>query len=81
MKSVLLVALLVAVPASIYSADVKPLLRQLIETSETLDGIPFGEVVAGNTGKKLIPIKRSGSKDRALVSVGPRRSPFFHHVP
>lgn len=49
------------------AADVKPLVRQLMEVRDELVGIPFGEVVEANAGKKLLPINRRSSTDRRLV--------------
>jgi len=54
--------------AVIHSADVKPLMKRLMEVRDELDGIPFGEVVEANAGKKLLPINRRSSTDRRLVS-------------
>ncbi|MFT6620130.1 MAG: hypothetical protein ACJASX_003037 [Limisphaerales bacterium] len=50
------------------AADIKPLIRQLMETREALEGIPFAQVVAANTGKRLIPIDKGSSTDRRLIS-------------
>lgn len=49
------------------AAEVKPLVWQLMEVRDELVGIPFGEVIAANTGRKLLPINRRSSTDRRLV--------------
>lgn len=53
---------------NVFPADVKPLVKQLMEVRDELDGIPFGDVVEANSGKKLLPINRRSSTDRRLVS-------------
>jgi len=50
-----------------HGADVKPLIRQLIETREQLDGIPFSQVVEANTGKKLLSFDRNSVADQAFL--------------
>ena len=65
-KRIWLLALL-CLAGEISAADVKPLVKQLMEVRDELDGIPFGEVVEANTGRKLLPLNRRSSTDRRLV--------------
>ena len=64
-KWVLLLLLVFA--GTVSAADVKPLVKQLMEVRDELDGIPFGDVVEANTGRKLLPINRRNSTDRRLL--------------
>lgn len=65
MRSVLLLLITVA---TIDAADVKQLVRQLMQVRDELKGIPFAEVVEANTGKKLLAIDRRSSTDRRIVA-------------
>lgn len=52
---------------AVEAADVKPLVRQLMEVRDELAGVPFAEVVEANAGKKLLPISRQAVVDRRIV--------------
>ena len=49
------------------AADVKPLVKQLMEVRDELVAVPFGDVVNANTGRKLLPLNRQSATDRRLV--------------
>ena len=49
-------------------ADVKPLVRQLMEVRDELDGVSFSDVVEANTGKKLLALNLRSSTDRRLIA-------------
>jgi len=67
MKNRICLLLLLGGVLSAPAADVTPLVRQLMEVRDELEGIPFSEVVRANTGKRLLPIDRQNAEDRKLV--------------
>ncbi len=63
----ILIALFLASGMGLKAADIEPVIRQLIEAREELEGVPFSDVVSASTGRKLLPINPRDASDRALI--------------
>jgi len=66
MRILTLVLLLTALPLP--AAEVARVVQSLMAEENELAGVPFAEVVAAATGKKVLPLQATNSSDRELLA-------------